>query len=84
MDRKGQLLPECGSISEMLETIPFIGDMCGQCASMFGIKAPLGPLGVVAIILTSLVTNTVNFLLSPVALAVVGVALIGSLVYKLR
>lgn len=67
-------------IATDLKSIPILGD----CLGLFGVKVPVGPLGVLSVVITSALTSTINFLLSPVALAVLGVTVVSAVAYKVR
>ena len=84
MEKKGQCQCDCDACGAQiitdLKSIPVVGD----CLGLLGLKVPVGPLGVLSVVVTSVLTNTINFLLSPVVLAVIGVTVVSMVARKVR
>jgi hypothetical protein len=84
MDNKGQCQCDCDACTAQivtdLKSIPILG----ECLGVFGVNVPIGPLGVISVVLTSIATNTISFLMSPVVLSVLGVSIVSLVAYKSR
>jgi hypothetical protein len=85
MNKKAQCGAEVGSI--ISEVISVVLGACGMTtsSSIPGLNnIPLGPLGVFGVIGGAAITSTLNFTLTPLIFAIVGVVLIAALTYKLK
>jgi hypothetical protein len=84
MEKKGQCQCDCDACTAQIVTDLKSIPVLGECLGFFGVSVPVGPLGVLSVVLTSIATNTINFLMSPVVLSILGVSVVSLVAYKAK